>query len=103
MDNLLFGIATPDKNVESAIGYPRGYLTFLRSPSHGIHARLVVESALGRAWNTCSICRGISARPSVESALDLPWNTQPGQSGCRFDRWQRREVCLIRGPVRQTR
>jgi hypothetical protein len=79
----LFGIATPDKNVESAIGYPRGYLTFLRSPLHGIHARVDVESALGRAWNACSICRGISARPSVETALDLPWNTQPASSSRR--------------------
>lgn len=25
-----------------------------------------------------------------------------GQSGCRFDRWQRGEVCLIRGLVCQT-
>jgi hypothetical protein len=30
----------------SAIGYPRGYLTFLRSPSHGIHARLVVKARI---------------------------------------------------------
>jgi hypothetical protein len=67
----LFGIATPDKNVEGAIGYPRGYLTFL----------------LAFAWNSRSAGREIPARASVEYVLDLPWNTQTGQTAYCFGRF----------------
>jgi hypothetical protein len=68
MDNLLFDIGSPDKNVETATVIRVATSPFYRSTSRGIRVRTSVEFMFGLPWNACSACRGICVRFGVEYA-----------------------------------
>ena len=61
MDNLLFAMWSPKKNLRECHGYPACYVTFLLSSLR---------------WNQCPLCRGMTVQFAVESVSSLVWNTQ---------------------------
>jgi hypothetical protein len=75
MDNLLFDIGSPDKNVETATVIRVATSPFYRSTSRGIRVRTSVEFMFGLPWNACSACRGICVRFGVEYAAGCTQRT----------------------------